>query len=357
MPTARRLLLAAALATASVGCSIFQPEPSPCEPIPKPAEITDAMRDKAMLSVAAHSVLPKVSPDMDVYPLPVAFGVLAADRDQLAPMRLRRAVAKVAAYRPRQYDVDCLLKQVGVDPVRIARALQVTKIREVRETLAFNALANAFQIDDCQASDLHIHVIDANPTFTVTSEAWVSRPRDMVAKILDPQSWDDCSTFWRPPQGTFLIDLEGGQIPDPNNPTPGTPETVGVPYSTQPRVAFEHFRCLGDICGFELYLNVWTYMRDVVTPIAGSAYHVWYVLRHHKSGFFKVWGFDVPVVIDIDHGLLQAVPDPAGGTRVYTSKTLRYGSMVQTEIAEKATAQYQEFAGKLADMLCCRAPL
>jgi hypothetical protein len=338
-----------------VGCS--GPARSPCDPLPHPAEINDDVRDKAMLSVTAHSVLRRVPEEWNLYSLPAAFGVLAADRDRLAPLRLRRAVAKVVAYRPPDHDVDCLLRQVGVDLGRLSQALQVTEVREIRETIAFNEVANAFEVDDCKAKDLQIHVIDANPTFTVTSEAWVSRSRDMIAKILDPQSWDDCSTFWRRPQGAFLIDLDSmGQIP-PGPPTEGTPEVVGVPYLTQPRVLFEHFRCLADICSFELYLNLWTYMQDIVTPIAGSAYHVWYVLRHQRSGTFKVFGNDVRVGIDIDQGLLQAVPDPAGGTRVYTSKTLRYDSAVKTEIAEKAAAQYQEFAGKLADMLCCRAPL
>ena len=358
--------LALALATGSVGCFQPHPEPTPCGPLPKPPEITDALRDKAMLSVAAHSVLPRVPDEMGLLSLPAAFGVLAADRDRLAPLRLRRAVAKVVAYQPPGHDVNCILKQLGIDPVPLARALQVVKLREARESAAFNALGDGLQVEDCGTADLQVHVVDANPSFTVTAEAWVSRSRDRVARILDPQSWDDCSTFWRRPQGTFLIDLDSsGNIPT-GTPTPGLPETVGDPYPTShlPRVLFEHFRCLNDVCSFELHLNLWTYVQDITAPIPGSAYHVWYNLRHQiwynlrhqRSGIYTVLGYDVRVGLDTDYGLLQAVPDPMGGTRVYMSKTLRYGSAVQTTIAEAATAQYTEFAGRLADMLCCNGP-
>lgn len=354
------LVLASSLIVGSGAAAAMADRP-PCPPLPNPPPITDEERNRAMFSVTAQTMLLqslRLPEGFAPYSVPLAMALLAADRDRLAPSRLRRAIAKLAAYRLGDPVIDCVLQKLGIDTAALARALAAAPLsRAGRETAAYNFVGGGLQVEGCNAKDLQIHTIDANPAFTITSELWVGRPRDQIAKILDPQSWDVCSKFWRPPQGTFLVNLRSdGSVPS-GTPTPGTPETVGLPYSSPPRVLFEHFRCLNDICSIEAYLNVWTYVQNIVQPVAGPAYHVWYNLKLWKSGSFTILGFDLPVELDTDYGLLQAVDDPTQGTRVYMSKTLRFTTNVTTEVAEAATTEYTELAGQLAEMVCCGASL
>jgi hypothetical protein len=345
-----------------------------------------------MISVHAHARRPnRRFEGAPILSLQKAVDVLGRDVGSAAASRRRRAIAKLAGYGLERPDFRTAISQLGVDPASIERALAEIAAPPAPgaslELLVFNLPLLVDLTADCKARAREQLTAAAPPEVSDPTrwslDVLVPATVDQVARALDPQSWDRCSTLFT---DTYLVETPTpccsatGPVvgctapPGPGDPPPGPAEPVGKAYGYTP--LFEHF-CLDGSCSgckgsttdcqaqFKNLLCVKTwYDRPVPMSCLAScaeSYAVDYKLARSLGG--ELLGNE-NVGVTIDHGGLsvrRARPDETTGllgsdwSVVHGEKTLAVSSPFYSgAIDAYLPAVMDEIKGELVEMACCR---
>jgi hypothetical protein len=207
----------------------------------------------------------------------------------------------------------------------------------------------------------------------VHSFAYISVPghvRDLVARNVDPQSWDECSTFWprpaisgNPPDSATLanVSASGCMVTFPAGVQP-TAVPAGSLYPL--RDFYEHFRCVTPPCDseFKNILNVYTdhQPRDVGGTTV-TAYHMHYSLPvcGFRSSFDGAISGRVQsntsVLTSVDTGTIDVwdAPGASPRTHIQADKHVAFTSITYTNTLA-AILKYTELNEQLAEIVCCR---
>jgi hypothetical protein len=324
-------------------------------------QTSDRARIAAMLSIHAHAFWPDRSwpAELGLPSLDDAVSVLVKDEDRVAPSRRRRAVARLSAYGMVLGSIESFreaIRRLGADPKQIEDAvahrfnlsprspsgLERAKLDVLEvEPLVYDLVVQNFEVSGCKTTTLKTDSSDSGPTATVYVEIAVDRALDDVARALDPQKWDQCSKFFKPPENTYLATLQNGL------PVPAKVIGAGTAYGTATKTTlFEHFECgiVGCPTWFENMLGVET-VRDVTTN-GYRRYSAFYYLDQAIAGTGK---------LAIDQGHSIALEESANLTKVEGKKSI---AMAQpgTNGVVAGSLLHAELAGELAEIVCCVVP-
>jgi hypothetical protein len=319
---------------------------------PGGGEITKAMRLAAMISVHAHARWGKPGAfpaDVHTIPLDEAVRILRADRDPLAPSRLRRAVAKLAAYRLDEFRDT--IKVLGADPNAIQLVFQdALKAKSLpcpdpaaKETIVSDMLADTFAVATCPYKQLRVWVFGDGPSMIAIAQVSVPHAVDEVAKSIDAQNWDLCSALFA---DTRLAKLGGnGMVVDLPAKPPGT--------AYGPTTFYEHFVCADNSCDFE---NILGLNATWEPPPTGAP-------RRYVVGYWFDKGIAArstntsDLEIKVDDGELWARDETGGETTVFMRKELKFNKPGVTGVTQGLFEVHQdELAGSLAEIACCPVP-
>ncbi len=371
------LVLLTILTALSGGCSA----PLHHASVPVPDGVTNEQRVAAMLSIHAYARWPDGNFDgVQFLPLRKAVDILRRDRGMAADSRRRRAIAKLAAYAPENEDIRQAIGDLLMD--RRDLTATVSKLRTDRAispALLEVGIANSLSAltPDCPWN------LPAPPTGGVKDPPpveWsydVSIPRDMedIARALDPQSWDQCSPFFKE---THLASTASPCCPAASSCTETGPrsEPAGKPYNQA--ALYERF-CVADDCSspcpgphkcdidFENLLCVTT-EYDAWVPCScmvshADRYDVDYQLASWISG--ELLGIE-PAAVITDEGRLSTRRATAAETAkltgspwsvVHVDKTLDFANSGQTGAVGKfLQALKDELAGQVVEQACCEVP-
>ena len=325
-----------------------------------PGSFTNDGRLEAMLSVHAFYLWPAGDFPREVRPISLvdAAKYLASDvaheGNRFAWSRRRRAIGQIAAAGIDRKEFRAALGILGVDPKSIEKALRREQARlghpmTLAERAAFAADLPevAGPVVDCLSgwTNLLVTVSPASaPHAAYTVKIDVPRTVGETAKAIDPQSWDNCSKFFCPPERTYLAYLDAN-----NNPVMDPALPPGLNYCG--RTLFEWFTCSLADCAhttFQNLLSVSAYYNPA------THYQVNYGLRRFLKGSVDGWKpEDVKIIVDA--GQLWAEPNATGtGTTVYADKTVVFENEFVTGVYNGALQVMQgELAGELAEMACC----
>jgi hypothetical protein len=313
--------------------------------------VTKAKRLAAMISVHAHARWGKPAAfpaDVHTIPLDEAVRILRADRDPLAPSRLRRAVAKLAAYRLDEFTDT--IKLLGADP----NALQVAFVNALKpknvpcpdpaakETIASDMLADTFAVATCPYKQLRVWVFGDGPSMIAIAQVSVPHAVDEVAKSIDAQNWDNCGLLFA---DTHLAKLGGnGMVVDLPAKPPGT--TYG------PTTFYEHFVCADNSCDFE---NILGLNASWEPPPSGAPRR--YIVSYWFDKAISARSSNTSgLEIKVDDGELWARDDTTE-TTVFMRKELKFNSPGITGVTQGLFEVHQdELAGSLAEIACCPVP-
>lgn len=173
---------------------------------------------------------------------------------------------------------------------------------------------------------------------------------ERVRRGLDPQSWNECCTFFGGPDfdGAYLAEPDGGgdydfgTDPCTGEPPPAAPQPLGTGWGEG--VLFERFGYVGSP-GISI-----TNLLDVRTTLAGSTYTASYALRTAECAMMDT-DKDFKLVIDAGTATATAEGD---NVRVVSVKTIGWD-------AARANAKTQllfnvmgsSLPGELVDIACC----
>ena len=203
-------------------------------------------------------------------------------------------------------------------------------------------------VSSCSPTTLSYNVDAANP---LTVSATVLVHRASIAELqraLDPQNWDVCSKFWRPPPRTYLATRSGSTVTqDPAKPS-------DLPYH---HAFYEHFRTTScrklpfPSCHTADFEN----MLDITSTPGTTSYRADYLFA---APTIRGTVDNVPVSITIDNGHISAAPGPAAGTWIVEGKkTLLFNGKVANTWAQIAFGfGLQELATEMAELACCDVP-
>lgn len=210
------------------------------------------------------------------------------------------------------------------------------------------AVASGASVPGCAPTTLGYNVDPATP-LTVSATVLVHRASiGDVERALDPQNWDVCSKFWRPPQRTYLATRSGSTITqDPAKPS-------DLPYHHQ---FYEHFHSVAcqkfpfPSCHTADFQN----MLDIISTPGPSGYRADYLF---VAPTIKGTIDNLPVSITIDNGHISASPGPTAGTWIVEGKkTLSFSSAVANTWAQIAFGfGMQELATEMTELACCDVP-
>jgi hypothetical protein len=343
--------------------------------------VTNEQRIAAMLSIHAHARWPDGNFDgLQFLPLRKAVELLMRDRGMAAASRRRRAIAKLAAYAPENEDIhlaiaDLLMNRKDLTPT--VSALRTD--RAISPALLEVAIVNTLTAltPDCPWN------IPAPPSGGVKDPppvAWsydVSIPRNVeaIARALDPQSWDQCSPFFK---DTHLASTAAPCCPTASSCTAigARSEPPGKPYNQA--VLYERF-CVADDCStpcpgphrcdidFENLLCVTTEYKPWIPfsclVACADQYDVDYHLASWISG--ELLGLE-PAAVIMDQGRLSARRATAAETAtltgspwavVHVDKTFDFTNSGQTGAVGKfLQALKDELAGQIVEQACCEVP-
>lgn len=348
--------------------------PSGCESLPGP--IDDGDRIDAMLTVHAWSRWPDGGFPNDVMPLPLgrAMRILACDTDRLAPSRRRRALAKLAAFGLRRPRVRAAIEQLGADPAAIERALATDGIESfgrgttgtgsattrAETARADPALVQGYVADlfrtslrvlGCDWSELYARPSDDGLTASAHVGIMVARSVDELAVALDPQRWDECSKFWKPPERAyFAVEGDDGKAKKSREGiVQATTLPFGHPFPSS--LLYEHFSCDSSICRVDFEMILRTKAQRGERP-CGDEYFMDYSKDETVSGMVV----DVETTVDVDDGWVSACRGSASEkATVEGFKRVKFGDPVINGFGVFAI-QHAELAEELAELACCSPP-
>jgi hypothetical protein len=189
--------LLAFLAVAATAC--HGPHPLPPH---GPGPVSDAERNAAMISIRAHARWPEADADGVFLSLREAVAILNRDEGRAARSRRRRAIATLVAWAAGRGELlDAAASLFGAGRAELLHALDIPvppPPPPVLEVLLVNQPALAAITVDCvwRATRPTGGVFDA-PAVGYSYDTMIPRPMPDVALALDPQSWQQCSTFFR----------------------------------------------------------------------------------------------------------------------------------------------------------------
>jgi len=322
---------------------------------------------EAVLSIRAHAYWPEEFPvGIDVISLENAVVRARCDEGVLARSRLRRAIALLAAYGKlgERYsnEIDALGIDVGLieDKVRQLHPVTFPILREnpvLLEVVVVNLLPELMTLDSGKKlttacdwrQEVPAHVPSSGTSVKVHTSVSVAHSLDDVAESLDPQRWDNCGTFWDPPEKAAYL-LTGRTstnlpIEDPN------PPPHGDSYSR--RELYEYFGCGVKGCdtSFENYLSVLLRrVPDTTQTPPTEKLLVTYGLANNGWVRGRIGSID-PVGVEIDSGHMR-VWEQSNRRMIYAYKNVRFDSAAANGMAQ-AILLYSELAAQLGEMACC----
>jgi hypothetical protein len=364
-------------------------------------------RIAAMLSVHANARWPG-DPHVPgrFIPLDAAVRILASDEGRDADSRRRRAVAKLAGYALERGDpvewahLAPRLAALGADPAAIKdfvsqRFPQGSASPEALEAAV--AQLTVGMTPECPWEPIQQtkHVHDDPPPIEWTVEYLVPREPPPIARALDPQSWAQCSKFFRRTYLAELADPNAVCCPydektstcstkpdqstlDPYDPVAAAKRPAGKPYKQVP--LFEEFcedaekrcgECYGETndcdVAVENLLCTHTWYEPAVpfsllTPLAHE-YHV--TFRKAVWLFTEFFGAEQEKITKDDGELYvrRATNEEMAGkpgtswSFVHVHKDLDFGSsLVGGSSGEVIKALQDELAGEVAELACCEVP-
>ena len=356
--------------------------PAHCGLGPPGPGFNDPARIGAMLSVHAYARWPNAHfpAGLRVIPLRQAATFLCRDPGAFAMSRRRRAIATLAAhglnlplfreaicslgFNPAMIDAalanqDRAIPGVpvppGGSPTGGGRRIRILSPREL-QTFVYDMLPD-LSIPGCPTTNLDVAPADDDaPEASGTASIAIQKDVVSVAKALDPQSWDVCSKFFKPPERTYLAHED--TTPEPVIPAG---EAYGGTKGTA-ELLFEWFTCPDTDpngnptgCGawFKNLLSVSTFWPDQTT-LGHRDYEV-------RFSFHKFLGGQVTALpkidaeIETDDGGASAVESPSPGPVTATGwKTLRFVNPGLTGAAKAIIdVMVDETTGEFAELACC----
>ncbi len=343
---------------------------------PIESDADNAKRIAAMLSIHAHARWPesRFPREVSIMDLTEAARFLDADRGALAGSRRRRAIAKLAGYRYAAHAISddelkgALRTLTGRDPQELwdQLALYVSlhagdnpPSAEELETAVYDfPQFKDLGVAGCNTETLQIDVPDAGPEASASVDLNVGKGVCAVAAAMDPQSWDVCSKFFKPPERTYLAKLASG------TPVPDSPVDPGTPYGgvLGARHLFEDYTCPpgtgGTFTGCDAHLqNLLLVSSWWDSPSTGGTrtYYIRYSLPQGGALSGTVLGVDAHLTAD--DGGAEVRESSATSSGLSGWKNLRFDNPVLQGMTKGVfTVMVDEIAGEFAELACCPLP-
>jgi hypothetical protein len=307
-------------------------------------------RIAAMVSVHAHAELKRtrLPRGLAMMPLDDAMEFLKADldRDYFAKSRLHRAVAKLVAYDVKRFENVIL---IAISPTllqSLIASMAVTDTPSAKEMKANDALTvlDGSPFPDCRWSELSYNLNGDNPLEAVAKVSVHRQSITDLQRSLDPQNWDLCSKFWKPPERTYLAIRSGTTVTT----VPPKPSDVAYTHSL-----YEHFQSTA--CGSWLvgcHTADFENMLDITTNPQTNSYHATY---DFVSPSISALMDTTPVVLKHDDGYLHATPGTATNEWIVEGKkVLEFKGTVANTWAMLAFGYaLKELTAEVADIACC----
>jgi hypothetical protein len=307
-------------------------------------------RIAAMTSVHAHAErkTTRLPRQLAMMPIDDAMEFLKADldRDYFAKSRLHRAVAKLVAYDVERFH-DVIL--IAISPTllqSLLASLAVTDTPAAKEMKANDELTvlDGSPFPDCRWKGLSYNLNGDNP---IEAVARVSVHRSSITDLqrsLDPQNWDLCSKFWKPPERTYLATRIGSTV------TAVSPKPSDVAYA---HPLYEHFQSIA--CGtwpVGCYTADFQNMLDITTNPQTNSYHATY---DFVSPSISALIDTTPVVLNKDDGYLDATPGTVTNEWIVVGKKLLEfkGTLANTWAMLAFGYALRELTAEVADIACC----
>jgi hypothetical protein len=268
------------------------------------------------------------------------------DRDYFAKSRLHRAVAKLVAYDVERFH-DVVL--IAISPAllqSLLASIAVAGTPAAKEMKANDELTvlDGSPFPDCRWSELSYNLNGDNP---IEAVARVSVHRSSITDLqrsLDPQNWDLCSKFWKPPERTYLAIRTGSTW----TMVPAKPSDVAYAHPL-----YEHFQSTA--CGswpIGCYTADFQNMLNITTNPQANAYHATYVF---VSPSISALIDASPVVLNKDDGYLDATPGTATNEWIVEGKKLLEfkGTPANTWAMLAFGYALKELTAEVADIACC----
>lgn len=330
-----------------------------------------ASPESALLSIyvyarAGSKTLPNGPPTMAIEE---AVSILMRSDAPFAPSRRRQAAARLAASNRTAFDSE-IRTLAGPERVETLekldkRAAWVVKDQDGSrvglETLYSNGLS-AVSAADCPWKLVHdpdrTHVDHrTGGSSTIIVELQIEVPNDppppqetplrVVARGLDPQSWDECSAFFDPTECTFLAGHESAAC----NQDLAPPKGPGDPLP--PTDLFEQFEAKSSVMSMTV--------RNILEVQAGGDDNKDYWTSYELDKAISASVTGAPgVKLTWDHGSLEATYGQAGGKRtvdVVSKKTIAWDDKLVndgTNMTFEALAD--AMAGEAYAIACCKLP-
>jgi hypothetical protein len=276
----------------------------------------DAQRRAALLSAyffAYHESDRQVDQSVRPIPLADAARVLRADDSPRGVQRRRRAMVLLAA-AGHSADRSGALESLGFPAMPPALTFPNPPAddaeRNDREMRIGAQLATA-AAGDCQPDRPEVRFEELeNGALRADYTMTLQRTVDQLRLALDPQSWPQCSDFFR---STCIVDPGAGgtYVPDPTPPAPG---------SDYERLLFEHF-VFDFVCE-------WVGLRNILdidsTPSSSTAYEVTYDLETSMSTELPTRKQAGGLSFDKGHLRANEIPGRSGWSALDLSKAIEF---------------------------------
>ena len=342
--------------------------------VPVEDDARNGGRIAAMLSIHAYARWSpsEFPPELRVAALDDAATFLAQDTGMFAKSRQRRALVKLGAYRYAAHDLD---------NERIVRALNILRPNSAsylkQQFDLFSTLKagdnpptaeelETYAYDLPQFAELNVagcpaHAIDLPPPKIgpeAHAEVTISVEKGVcsVAPAMDPQNWDVCSKFFKPPEHTYLAQV-ANLTPTPEPTIPGGTAYGGV---LGERKLFEEFTCPktdsnGKATGCDAKLKNMLLVSTRWDSVTGNrVYFVRYSLPR-QGGVLSGQVNGVPETLTADQGGGDVTEKTSTSVTVKGTKTLRFEDPILTGGMQAVfTVMMDEIAGEFAELSCCK---
>jgi hypothetical protein len=333
---------------------------------------------------------------------------LGSTEDPRSRSRLRRAIARLAAYgwdrasgrisEPYRTALKSALPPVGLDVAQMEQSIQAyagTHRTGEGEYSVVNLESQVMDLPElraltgsCNYEKVYQAVSPPGPDgggITILAMSTIPREPAMVRQAMDPQRWDECSQFWCPngtcfvPSAPAMANRDACEVEN-RVPQEEVGEPPGSPYPW--RIVFERFSCSVDLCDSLLCNTLKVMAEEIAPPIddvkghcielhtppdgwpvpkapegAPKSYRLDYQLDHPLGG--RVLG--VAQSVWIDQGCAQVDDqgkNAAGETQalVFGHKLLQLENSWTEQMLHAVLLASAEVAGSQVEMACCMPP-
>ena len=324
--------------------------------------ITNDDRREAMAAVYFHgypelsdtlrAALPAELSEREAIALDTATETLVNDTGELASLRLRRAVVKLAAGRRLTEDpnqrlaLTSALERLNAPLAEIdslALSVEPPPVRWLYEAEVYKLLIKLAYSSACKSVTDAVVGYDMSTDSTV---AWfriiTSRDFASVARILDPLNWSACSIYF---ESSYWAEEVGGNYPVDSDGNATKDTSPVIPGTSWSRVLFEHFQ-FNDLVGNKAFFRN---LLNVQAERSADEFHYHYDLH---TSINCGWGWlSYPKGLIKDEGFVSGRV-VGGEVEVQGVKTLR------TNFITDPIAQFflRPMAEEMAEILCVCNP-